>query len=190
MDKNLEKYIEKFHEGHQKMGGTLHLICTANLGSTLLSMFPEKTKVAAHISLQEKYDLRGIWKKMTIPSALEIIDPAAENPEVWKEKIAHLPISITMPIAFIAFSGTVVLSTAHDRSRLLSLLPQRHVVIGNVNQIVWRMEDFWEKFGTEIDTFGSDLSFVTGPSRTADIEKILVRGVHGPHHFEVVMITD
>ena len=186
----MSELIEKFAENHKAPGGTIHTISQKELGVTLSGIFNESEKIIIHKKVEEKYKILNIWKETGITAQLEVMDPEKENPFEWKNKIEKFDCSITSPVAFIAFTGTTVLTSKNDNSRLLPLFPKRHVLIGHVDQMVWEMKDFWEKFGTDMDEMGSNLVFATGPSRTADIEKIIVRGAHGPAIFEVILITD
>ena len=182
--------IDSFAEHHKAPGGTFHTISRKELGLTLAGIFKDSEKVMIHKQVESKYKIRDLWKKTGMHAQLEIFDPEKENPVGWKKKIESFDCSITEPVAFIAFTGTTVITSKTDNSRLLSLFPKRHIVIGHVDQMVWKMKDFWEKFGSDMDKMGSTLVFATGPSRTADIEKVIVRGAHGPAIFDVILLTD
>lgn len=85
----------------------------------------------------------------------------------------------------LASTGTVVLEAAPDRPRVVSLLPQFHLA-------VVREEDLLPDLGALVEglvlPLPSALTFVTGPSRTADIEQTLVVGAHGPRRMGVVFV--
>jgi L-lactate dehydrogenase complex protein LldG len=85
----------------------------------------------------------------------------------------------------IAETGTVVQRTVPGTGRLLAVLPPAHVVFLSERDLLMNHADFFREVrpGEE----GSYLVLVTGPSRTADIEKTLVLGVHGPQRHYVVL---
>jgi L-lactate dehydrogenase complex protein LldG len=89
--------------------------------------------------------------------------------------------SITSCEALVARTGSVVLSSNQVHGRTASVYAPVHICIAFTRQIVYDVKDalqmMKDKYG---DKFPSLISFATGPSRTADIEKTLVTGVHGP----------
>lgn len=82
----------------------------------------------------------------------------------------------------IAETGSVVVSSGPTHLRLASLAPPRHVVILRRSDIV---PDLATAFARMPDR---NVAIITGPSRTADIEGVLVRGVHGPREIWVVFV--
>lgn len=76
----------------------------------------------------------------------------------------------------IAETGTVVLAASQGRPRATSLVPPRHIVVLSAQRITDTIFDLLPRLGS----LPSALTFITGPSRTADIELTPVRGVHGP----------
>jgi len=89
----------------------------------------------------------------------------------------------------IAETGSVVLGTAPDQPRSLSLLPPVHVAIAHRGQI---LPDLFDLFETHLQAhpegMPSALSLITGPSKTGDIELKLVTGVHGPGEIHVIVV--
>lgn len=93
------------------------------------------------------------------------------------------PVGITWADLAIAETATVMLSAGLDRPRLASLAPPIHIVLVRESDIVPHLEDAMDRFGA-----GRTSVLITGPSRTADIEGVLVRGVHGPGQLIVVCV--
>ncbi len=85
----------------------------------------------------------------------------------------------------IAETGTVALQVEPSKGRLLSMLPPAHVALLSQKRLLMNAAQFFEKF--KPGEKGSLLTLVTGPSRTADIEKTLVIGVHGPGRWHVIL---
>jgi L-lactate dehydrogenase complex protein LldG len=89
--------------------------------------------------------------------------------------------SITSCESLVARTGSIVLSAATQSGRTVSVYAPIHICIAYTNQLVFDVKDallsIKEKYGSKIPSL---ITFATGPSRTADIEKTLVTGVHGP----------
>jgi L-lactate dehydrogenase complex protein LldG len=90
-------------------------------------------------------------------------------------------VSITSCETLVARTGTMVLGAAQEQGRTASVYAPIHICIAYTSQVVYDVKDallaLKEKYG---DGFPSFVTFASGPSRTADIEKTLVTGVHGP----------
>ncbi len=89
----------------------------------------------------------------------------------------------------IARTGSVMVSSASEYGRQLNVFPPIHLVLARAAQIVDYPEDalnaIQSKYGENLP---SSITTITGPSRTADIEKTLVLGAHGPKEFVVFLI--
>jgi L-lactate dehydrogenase complex protein LldG len=89
----------------------------------------------------------------------------------------------------IAETGTLVLESAIERHRLASLLPPRHVAVLARSRLLGTLGEAFAAVRAGAGTPASrTITFVTGPSRTADIELELVVGVHGPKHLTVLLL--
>jgi L-lactate dehydrogenase complex protein LldG len=88
--------------------------------------------------------------------------------------------------AGLAETGSIVVASGPGRSRLVSLLPPIHVTVLRANRIVSSLAELFET-QPELAVQGSNLVVITGPSRTADIEMTLSRGVHGPREIHVIV---
>jgi L-lactate dehydrogenase complex protein LldG len=88
--------------------------------------------------------------------------------------------SITLCESLVARTGTIVLSSQQLSGRTASVYAPIHICIAYTHQLVFDISDSINRFTSESNSIPSMISFATGPSRTADIEKTLVVGVHGP----------
>ncbi len=90
--------------------------------------------------------------------------------------------------ALVAQTGSVLITSRSSGGRALSVLPPHHVVLARRDQLV---ADLPEAFAllkrTYAANYPSFISFITGPSRTGDIERILVLGAHGPKKLTILM---
>jgi L-lactate dehydrogenase complex protein LldG len=93
--------------------------------------------------------------------------------------------------ALIAQTASVLVTTHSAGGRALSVLPPHHVVVATSDQMVTTMADGFAILREKHDgNWPSFISFITGPSRTADIERVLVLGAHGPKKLTVILIGD
>ena len=101
--------------------------------------------------------------------------------------------SITLCESLVARTGTIVLSSQQLSGRTASVYAPIHICIAYTHQLVFDISDSLNRFTSQSGSIPSMISFATGPSRTADIEKTLVVGVHGPKEvycFLVDKLTD
>lgn len=97
------------------------------------------------------------------------------------EDINEVQAAITSSECMIARTGSLILSAASGKGRILNVFPPYHLVIADAANLVEFPEDGIEFIQNKYkNDLPSQISFVTGPSRTADIEKTLVMGAHGP----------
>jgi L-lactate dehydrogenase complex protein LldG len=101
--------------------------------------------------------------------------------------LESLQIGLTGSLAGIAESGTVAVVSGPGRSRLASLLPPVHIAVLRAERLYASLDAFFAAHPDVADA-GSNLVLITGPSRTADIEMTLTRGVHGPGEVHVVLV--
>ncbi|WP_160069626.1 LutC/YkgG family protein [Sphingobacterium bovisgrunnientis] len=100
-------------------------------------------------------------------------------------------IGITTCEALIARNGSIMISNGNAGGRRLSIYPPIHIVFAKASQLVMDIRHGMalvkEKYGANMPSM---LTTITGPSRTADIEKMLVLGAHGPKDLYVFLIED
>lgn len=99
---------------------------------------------------------------------------------VTTDDIASCDAAITLCDHLVARTGTIVLSSQQLSGRTTSVYTPIHICIAYTHQLVFDISDSLALFKKEKDSLPSMISYATGPSRTADIEKTLVVGVHGP----------
>jgi L-lactate dehydrogenase complex protein LldG len=96
------------------------------------------------------------------------------------DDLAGCDAAITLCDHLIARTGTIVLSSQQLSGRTTSVYAPIHICIAYTHQLLFAVSDSLAQFKKEADVIPSMISYATGPSRTADIEKTLVVGVHGP----------
>lgn len=110
--------------------------------------------------------------------------PFVENLGLLESPIWEAKVGVTLAELAVAHSGSVLLSQAPGRMRMASLAPEIHVVLVPEDRIVWSLEEALQGLSDRTSVL------ITGSSRTADIESVLVRGVHGPKEVWVVRVEE
>ena len=106
-----------------------------------------------------------------------------------KDALEACDAGITACEALVAQTGSVLVSSATCGGRSLSVLPHVHVVVATVDQVVPTLAAALDAARSRhAGQLPSMLSFITGPSRTGDIERILVLGAHGPKELFVLLV--
>jgi L-lactate dehydrogenase complex protein LldG len=99
---------------------------------------------------------------------------------------ATVDFGITSADYVLADTGTLVLLSSPEEARLISLLPPAHIAVVPRDRILTGLDELFSILPRPAEQ-SSSMVLITGPSRTADIEQILVRGVHGPGHITVLI---
>ncbi len=99
-----------------------------------------------------------------------------------------LDAGVTGVEAAIAETGSLVCISGPGRSRGLSLVPPVHIAVVRATDIIADLLDLWPRLRRDGGTLPSSAAIITGPSKTADIEGILVTGVHGPERVHVIVV--
>ena len=104
----------------------------------------------------------------------------------------HAGIGVSGVDYALADTGTLVLLAHKGAPRSISLVPPIHIAIVKADQVVHGLDDLFELLRSEkgVNDLGSAVTFITGASRTADIELTLVVGVHGPQELHVVIVAN
>ncbi len=130
------------------------------------------------------------WEKVFCVEDKLITPVASQLAErLVKTDLANCDVSITGCESLVARTGTIVMSSAQTSGRSTSVYAPIHVCIAFTNQLVYDIKDALQaaknKYGNNLPSL---ITFATGPSRTADIEKTLVVGVHGPKEVYLFLI--
>ena len=130
------------------------------------------------------------WELLALP-VRELLASAglavdSVDSSVTPQELAGYDLGVTLADAAIAETGTIAQCARPFRPRAISLVPRCHLVLVPSDRLLGGLEDFFEGidegacWATGDADFDSYFTWITGPSRTADIEKTLTIGVHGP----------
>jgi L-lactate dehydrogenase complex protein LldG len=194
-----EEWLTKFEAEWAKVGGTAHR--AANLPELdavlqkILSACEAKSVVfsgnplLATLNLVERVKAWG-----TSVSACPASRSGASEEAKFRQDCFAATVGITGVDFVLAETGSLALSSATEGSQLASLAPPVHVALYRRKQLVGSLDDLLEKVsnpaGSSALAAGRSIVFITGTSRTADIEQILIRGVHGPREVHAILVED
>ena len=153
-------------------------------------------QAAAGDQLKLLSDREG-WESVAFPAGSEIgalltnlsISKLEVSRSTVKTDLEKVSAGITGCDALIAQTGSVLLTANSGGGRALSVLPVHHVVVATSSQLVPDLPAAFELLERKYaPNFPSFMTFITGPSRTGDIERVLVLGAHGPRKLTVILV--
>jgi L-lactate dehydrogenase complex protein LldG len=201
--RNLQASAAHEHEHAHHAPAAPVAIEPANDNSSLTERFVENLEAVrgewaivsnAEEAAQVLQDIIGRIKPSRIavsdsPLVRNLIDQIKPGAEILERAAAaelfNCDVGITGAQLAIAETGTLVLRLESEFSRLTSLVPEVHICILEASRIRANMSEVLDEIAPELDPV---VTFITGPSRTSDIELTLAIGVHGPRELFVIVI--
>jgi L-lactate dehydrogenase complex protein LldG len=173
-----ERY-ERFRATLAKVGGRVER--AASLEAACARVVEEvHARGLRRVALSDAPELAALRARL---AGLELAGP--ESP---RATLLAAELGVTLAQRGIAETGTLVLESARERHRLISLLPPVHVALLSARALLGTLGEALAAVRTSTGAPASrTITFVTGPSRTADIELTLVVGVHGPRELLVLV---
>jgi len=98
-------------------------------------------------------------------------------------------VTVTGAFAGIAETGTLMLISGPESPTTLNFLPDTHIVVLRASEMVGAYEDAWDRLRVT-GRMPRNVNFITGPSRSGDIEQTLHLGAHGPRRLHVILVED
>jgi L-lactate dehydrogenase complex protein LldG len=98
-------------------------------------------------------------------------------------------IGITGAFCAIAETGTLMTVSGRDTPPTVSLLAETHVAVVSASRIVRGMEEAWQLLRSELGRPPRAVNFISGPSRSADIEQTVTLGAHGPYRVHIIVVA-
>lgn len=108
---------------------------------------------------------------------------------VYGKAEAEDMVTVTGAFAGIAESGTMMLVSGPETPTTLNFLPDTHIVVLRASEMVGAYEDAWDRL-RNTGRMPRTVNFITGPSRSGDIEQTLHLGAHGPRRLHVILVED
>jgi L-lactate dehydrogenase complex protein LldG len=97
-------------------------------------------------------------------------------------------VGVTGVFAALAETGTLMVVSGPETPAAASLLPETHIAVVPVGRIVKHMEDGWARARAELGRLPRLVNFISGPSRTGDIDQTIVLGAHGPYRVHMILV--
>lgn len=197
-----EELVSKFEKEFEALAGSAHraatpieletvvreILTSAGARAAVLSRHP----LLGQLGLEEKLRTWGI--AVSAWPAAEDSNAEAKGQQVFREQAFAAAVGITGVDFALAETGSLVLTSLAGGSQLASLAPPVHVALYRRSQVVESLDEVLAALPVSRDPSqpspGRSVVFISGTSRTADIEQILVRGVHGPGHVHAILVED
>lgn len=192
-----EELLPKFEAELTRVAGIPHRAADrAGLGEILLAILSSanaakvvlsRNSVLAELNVESM--LRAWGKDVSVwPSS----EPA--SPRVFAQASFAATVGITGVEFALAETGSLVVTSVTEGAQIASLAPPVHVALYRRSQLIASLDELLERLPVPRDpgqlNLGRSVVFITGSSRTADIEQILIRGVHGPGEVHAVLVED
>jgi L-lactate dehydrogenase complex protein LldG len=177
---------QRFSEELRAVGGVVELVSPDDLTGAVAAAAAEAEARTAVIG-PDLGSFAGPVADGLNRSHIELLDP--DGVEGWREACARADLGVTGALVGVASSGSVLTAAGTESSRLASLLPPGHLVVLPVERLIAGFEELFASLPGHLEDASSAV-LVTGPSRTADIEMVLVQGVHGPRSVHVLLVEE
>lgn len=174
---SLDSEIERFFKEIKKLSGVGQRLTPNEIGSNLKSLLSEQNIRKATVWETPYLNQIGIADLLKAFN-IDLVPPNAE-----KHKMAECDLGVTEADYLLPETGTIVLSSSPEKPRAVSLLPRVHLAIVHSDMLRADMHQVFAEAKNK-----NYLVFITGPSRTADIELTTTLGVHGPRDLYVWMM--
>lgn len=173
-------YTQLFVQNFEALGGKALIVRNASeILAVIAPLLEGKRAIASNSPYLEK---AGITHLPEVRSAIT-------DREQLRQACVSADIGITGADYALGETGTFVMLSSTQEARLISLLPPVHIAIFPRVRILANLNELFSELPKPADRTSS-MVLITGPSRTADIEQILVRGVHGPGEVYAVIVDE
>ena len=184
-----ETLIQTFKARFEALKGTVHLVSDWDAAATaILSVL--RAKGAERVALATLPEaLRQVLTAACSKEGIEVLNPPYAH-ETLPDAIDGADVGVSEASFAIAQSGTLVEVALNDADRLVSALPKVHIGIVAANEFVSLLQDAAPRLRSCFQEHDRNcvVSFISGPSRTGDIEMILTLGVHGPGEAHAIVV--
>jgi L-lactate dehydrogenase complex protein LldF len=179
--------LSSFKQELEDLGGTFIPCDTAELPQVVADLFRER-KIGKAIAWDDSSGAMTSIRRRLEADGVELVDGLIDEArrEAALADMDGIQAGLTGAQAGLAESGTVILPSGPGRPMTASLLPWVHICLLPASRLFPDLRTWLNEEGRSLLASASSIVLVTGPSRTADIELTLTRGVHGPGDVVVV----
>ena len=177
----------RFAERAQSLGMQIHHAKVSDLGKFLGNILEKHNCQKAVTSIANQLLNKQVSEILSNLGTVMIDHGSA----AWHNQQFSVDVGITDVDAALAETGSIIISSGAHRSRGSYLAPPLHIALVRTSQILADLIDYFERVKDSLDRPNRSATvLISGPSKTADIEGILITGVHGPGSVHVVIIDD
>ncbi len=174
---------ERFLDEVRKLSGVAQKLSPDSVSDALKNLVAEQNIRKATLWQTPLFEQLGLGSALR-GLGVDLVSPAAS-----KHDLALCDLGITEADYLLPETGTLVLKSSAEKPRAVSLLPRIHLAIVNPEMLRPDMHQVFAECKGEAAARPDYLVFITGPSRTADIELTVTLGVHGPKNLFVWMLS-
>jgi L-lactate dehydrogenase complex protein LldG len=209
MSTSRDKILGKLKEAQKKRGGNkmaspdFSTPIYPSLNKKPADSFQENLELVAGKVIRVKNLERAVQELKKICQLENLKDLVCLEPELQKvlknqvefktsmDDLQHIGTGITTCEFLVAHLGSVLISSASPSGRRLNVFPETHIVVAHHGQVAVYLDEALELLEKKYPNgLPSSITNITGPSRTADIEKTLVMGMHGPKNLYVLLADE
>ena len=174
--------LEAFRASLEAVGGRCTVVDDQVAAATAVKQILEQTH-ARQIAVSNSPLVRSVVDQIE-SDAVVLLDAEASA-------LFDCDVGVTGAQWAVAETGTLVLESDRERHRLTSLVPAVHIALIYANRVRQTLGEVLQAISEQgPDALSRTVTFITGPSRTSDIELTLAIGVHGPAELYVIIIED
>ncbi len=179
--------LELFTRRAEEVGMTVHRTTQAQWPQQVAAQLAQAGARSAALGFKDR-DRPDALSPFLVRAGVDILDWRHEG---GVDAQFEVDAGVTDVHAALAETGTLICCSDAQHSRCLSLVPPLHVAVVRRSEVLPDMIDYWRSVEAESGgALSSSISFITGPSKTADIEGELITGVHGPEKVEIYLVED
>jgi len=184
--------VARFSESLTAVGGTAHGPLPVAEALDLMVQLCQDRAGGAAVALSTGdpvVERLGVEEHLA-SAGLEVLTP---EDVFWHERLAEAGVGVTGSVTAAATSGTVGIACGPRAPRATSLVPPAHICLVRRATMVEDLADALHRCApeaTDAADLPSGLVWVSGPSRSADLELVLTVGVHGPGSVDVIVVED
>jgi L-lactate dehydrogenase complex protein LldG len=192
---------EHFGSNLTEVSGTYEIVMDAvevagSVTSRIRDWLPERRETPIEVLswAPSELPIEGLESQLR-ESGVVLVAPTDLHDGQIRSQAAALTVGITSVDAAFAGTGSIVLAAGPSKNRAAALFPLHHIALIPFSRIYPTFETWIHSLRQkgELDTFlrhNSQVAFITGPSKTADIELKLTLGVHGPKNIHAIVFSD
>ena len=175
---DMEERIERFSSALEKLSGETHIVPSPEAARALVvELISGKSAVASN---------SHYLRECGIASLPGVFTGYTDRDEL-RDACAAVDIGISSADYILADTGSLVTIASPEEARLVSLLPPVHIAVFPRERILTGLDELFTRVPNPAEV-SSSMVLITGSSRTADIEQILIKGVHGPGMVHAVIV--